>query len=122
MLLSQGEVARARACAHESLQLAQSLNLPLNIGYALRACAALGSREGRWTAAARLLAVASQWPTDAFATYRLEEIETQRTLAAVRAQLDEATFNAAWAEGRVLTAEQALALALELSSAAASRS
>jgi predicted neutral ceramidase superfamily lipid hydrolase len=39
--------------------------------------------------------------------------EYDRILAAVRAQLDEATFNAAWAEGRKMTLEQAIEYVLE---------
>jgi len=35
-----------------------------------------------------------------------------RAVASVRAQLDEATFGAAWAEGQALTLEQAIAEAL----------
>jgi hypothetical protein len=35
-----------------------------------------------------------------------------RTLVAARAQLDEATFGAAWEAGRALTLEQAIAYAL----------
>ena len=35
------------------------------------------------------------------------------SVAAVRSQLDEATFAAAWAEGRAMTLEQAVAYALE---------
>jgi hypothetical protein len=39
--------------------------------------------------------------------------EYNHVLAAVRAQLDEATLNAAWAEGQAMTQEQAIAFALE---------
>jgi DNA-binding NarL/FixJ family response regulator len=35
-----------------------------------------------------------------------------RSSAALRTQLDEATFNAAWAEGRAMTMEQAIAEAM----------
>jgi hypothetical protein len=38
----------------------------------------------------------------------------ERTLAATRAQLDEATFAAAWEAGRALSLEQAIAYALEV--------
>jgi hypothetical protein len=38
----------------------------------------------------------------------------ERAVAIVRAQLDEATFAAAWAAGRTMTLEQAIAYALEL--------
>ena len=37
----------------------------------------------------------------------------QRTLAAVRAVLDPAAFEAAWAAGRALTLDQAIAYALD---------
>ena len=38
--------------------------------------------------------------------------EYDRTVAAIQTQLDEAAFAAAWAEGRALTLEQAIAYAL----------
>lgn len=38
----------------------------------------------------------------------------ERNRAFVRAQLDDATFKAAWVEGRAMTLEQAVACALEL--------
>ncbi len=40
-------------------------------------------------------------------------IDYDRSLAAIRALMDEATFGAAWASGRALTREQAVAYALE---------
>ncbi len=39
--------------------------------------------------------------------------ELDRITAATRAELDEATFEAAWAEGRAMSLEQAVAYALE---------
>jgi hypothetical protein len=42
----------------------------------------------------------------------VDEQEYQHYLAMARAQLDQATFNAAWEAGRALTLEQAIALAL----------
>ena len=47
----------------------------------------------------------SVWPTT--------HADYERSVAAVRAQLDEATFAAAWAAGHALTLEQAIAEALE---------
>jgi tetratricopeptide (TPR) repeat protein len=45
-----------------------------------------------------------------------DQVEHDRNIAAVRAQLDEATFAAAWAEGRAMTIEEAVdyALAIDL--------
>ena len=37
----------------------------------------------------------------------------ERSVAAARAQLDEAAFAAAWAEGRAMTLEQAILFALD---------
>lgn len=42
-----------------------------------------------------------------------EKREIDDIIAAVHAQLDEATFQAAWAEGRELTPEQAVARVLD---------
>jgi predicted neutral ceramidase superfamily lipid hydrolase len=44
----------------------------------------------------------------------VDRADYDRILAAVRAQLDEQTFAAAWAEGRAMTLEQAIAYALEV--------
>ena len=38
---------------------------------------------------------------------------TDQALSAIRAQLDEAAFADAWEQGRTLTADEAVALALE---------
>jgi len=38
----------------------------------------------------------------------------EETLAVIRAQLDEAAFAEAWEQGRALTADEAVALALDL--------
>jgi len=45
--------------------------------------------------------------------WRADAIEFERNVAATRAQLDEATFAAAWTEGKAMTLEQAIEYALE---------
>ena len=42
-----------------------------------------------------------------------ERPDYERNLAAARAQLDEVTWQTAWAEGQAMTQEQAIAYALE---------
>jgi len=42
----------------------------------------------------------------------IQRAEYKRTIAAIRAQIEEPTFAAAWAEGQKLTLEQAIAEAL----------
>jgi hypothetical protein len=56
--------------------------------------------------AAQCIVIGSQRDTASHA-------DCDRNVAAVRAQLDEATFAAAWAAGRAMTMEQAVAEALE---------
>ncbi len=41
------------------------------------------------------------------------QIEAERNLAVARAQLDAAAWDAAWAEGKAMTLEQAIAYALK---------
>ena len=42
-----------------------------------------------------------------------DKLEVDRNIATVRAQLDKATLAAAWADGRAMTLEQAVAYALD---------
>jgi len=44
----------------------------------------------------------------------IEQVECDQDTAIVRAQLDEATFEANWAEGRTMTFEQAVAEAVAI--------
>jgi len=44
----------------------------------------------------------------------LDRVEYDRDVAVVHAQLDEATFNAAWEEGQKMTKDEALDLALKM--------
>ncbi|HJZ45519.1 MAG TPA: hypothetical protein VKE41_00065 [Roseiflexaceae bacterium] len=44
----------------------------------------------------------------------VDQVCDDRDIATTRAQLDDATFAAAWAEGRAMTLEQAIAYALEV--------
>jgi hypothetical protein len=67
--------------------------------------------QGRGEQAVRLLALNAVLPAVQVGQIPAQLIKYQRTLAAARAQLDEATFNAAWEAGRTLTLEQAIALA-----------
>ncbi len=64
-------------------------------------------------AAARLLG-ASEALLEAMGIvmHPVERSEIDRDVAAVREQLDEATFEAAWAEGRAMSLEEAVAYAL----------
>jgi len=69
------------------------------------------SRElGQAAHAAKLLgAVEPLLESAHFQLEKAERMDYERTLAGMRAQLDEATFNAAWAAGRAMSPEEAIA-------------
>ena len=111
---AQRDYAQARAQQEESLAIARELGDKRVIACGLAAFASLAIEEAQvercvclWGAAAALReAIAySLDPT------RREELE--RELAAVQKTLSEAVFAAAWAQGRAMTMEQAVAYALE---------
>lgn len=69
---------------------------------------------GRTVAAARVLASAEALREEIGARARPVDAENdEKTLSAIRAQLDEAAFAEAWEQGRTLTADDAVALALD---------
>ena len=81
----------------------------------LTGLASLAARRGRWERAACLFGAAEALdepidePIDADAV----GVDNERTLAALRVELDASVFAAAWAAGRAMTLEQAIAYALE---------
>jgi non-specific serine/threonine protein kinase len=112
--LREGDEARARA----TFEQAQRRFLPAgNTGgvvYALEGLASLAARQGQPRRAARLFA----WADATRASIDgprppVEQADVDRDLAAIRAQLDEATFAVAWAAGQAMTLEQAIDEALE---------
>jgi tetratricopeptide (TPR) repeat protein len=80
------------------------------IAYAIEGVAELAAVQGRPERAARLCGAGAALGADPFWLY--DPRREERIIAAVRAQLDEAAFAAAWAAGRALTLEQAIAEAL----------
>ena len=82
--------------------------------YCLVGLAGVAGRQGQPERAARLLGAAEALGEALYEPPRSgSRIHFELYVAAARAQLDEATFEAAWAEGRAMTLEQAVAHALE---------
>jgi hypothetical protein len=114
-----GEHGQARVLLVESLALLHERGNPYQIGCCLDALAGVVAAQGQPEQAARLFGVGQalradlQWPWPLGA-----RIDYERDLSVVRAQLDEATFAAAWAEGRAMSLEQAIANALNTTSLA----
>jgi hypothetical protein len=115
--LYQGNAVGARALFEESLALFHVFDHQGGIAQCLLGLAGVAAAVGKAQWAARLYGAAetvfealdstiAEQPLDDRAHY-------DRTLTTIRAQLDEATFAAAWAEGRKMTLEQAIAEALD---------
>jgi hypothetical protein len=110
---AQGDSAQATVILRDGLILQQQFAEQDVLIESLEAFAGVAVGQGRAVRAACLLAAAEalrtligvQRPPAARPAYT-------RDVAATRAQLDEATFDAAWAEGQALTLEQAISYAL----------
>jgi ATP/maltotriose-dependent transcriptional regulator MalT len=110
-----GNTMRSQALYNRALILLQDLSLNT---YGSRMIslllAGLGSFAGsrrEWEQAAKLLAAAEAGIPGFFGFFTRPEFD--RLVASVRAQFGDAAFAAAWAEGKAMTYEQAIAYALE---------
>ncbi len=109
-----GGAARAVALFVESFALLQKFGAPLGIASGLAGFAALAQGKGQLVRAARLFGAAEALRACAGEGLApVAQAEFDRNTTAVQAQLDEATFAAAWEEGRTMTREAAVAYALE---------
>jgi predicted ATPase len=114
--LHQGDAARAEAQFTHSLAMFRTLGNRRGIAECLAGLAVLWAGRGASRRAARMLgaaqglldaAGAAWWPAD--------RVEIERSLAALRSELDEETFAAAWDAGQAMTLEQAIADAVQAS-------
>jgi predicted ATPase/DNA-binding NarL/FixJ family response regulator len=112
-----GQVALHQALYEKAIaryQESLDLNLEVDDTRAVLAClagfAAVAAAQAQAVRSARLLgaveALLAAIPTDFL---YLDQAEYERSVAAVRAQLDPATFTQAWAEGRAMRLEHAIA-------------
>jgi predicted ATPase/class 3 adenylate cyclase len=113
LVLKQGDRVQATERFRESLRLMQGLNPGCAEALIGLACVAVG--QGQLVRAAQLLGACEAL----FQTYEhrldsIDLIERDRNLALVRDQLEAAAFDAAWAEGRAMSLEQAIAEALSI--------
>jgi len=106
----EGDYAAAHARYEESLAIGSEVGENLNITFNLEGLADVATVQGEPTWAARLLgsaeALREAMGTPVPPVYRPDY---ERSVAAARAQLGEKSCAAAWAEGRTMTPEQALA-------------
>jgi tetratricopeptide (TPR) repeat protein len=106
----RGDYERAEALIIEALNLCKFRYCTAT---ALAMLAGPVEAQGRPDRAARLLG-ASEALFEAMGTglHPADQFEIDRYVAAVREQLDQATFEAAWAEGRAMSLEEAIVYAL----------
>ena len=114
LLRRQGNYAEAVALYRETIARWVELGYRAAIAHQLESLAFIAAAQGHSLRAARLLGAAEVVREAAKAAMaRREREEYERVVAEVRARLDQATFAAAWAEGRAMPLEQAIEYALD---------
>ena len=110
---SQGDYRQAATLIRECLLLCQKPGDKRGISYCLALLARVTGDTGQPERAARLFGAAEALREAIHVRLEyVDRIEEDRNIDAVRTQLDEAAFAAAWAEGRAMTLEQAVDYAL----------
>jgi tetratricopeptide (TPR) repeat protein len=110
LVSAHDDATRATALLREALVLQQQHWYEALIVESLDGFAWMAVAQGQPTLAARLLSATESIAVGGTAAWRFAH---EHFVTAVRAQLDEATFAAAWAEGQAMTLEQAIAEALD---------
>jgi adenylate cyclase len=105
----------AQAAYTEGLRLGQEMNDKAYLAYNLSGLAGVATLLSDFPRAARLAAVVTNLRLNitSITWLRIEEAIYQEVASAVRAQLDEAAFQAAWADGTAMSLEEAVAYALD---------
>jgi predicted ATPase len=109
----EGRLQDALEMMKESLRINRDLDMPGPITENLSLFAEFLAAEGRAEAAARLLARADGLREEIGGVPSWVGEMNQKTLASIRTQLDEASLAEAWAQGRALTVDEAVARALD---------
>ncbi len=109
-----GDIAAARAALEEGMAVRRELGDEGGLGGSLEGLAAVAAAAGQGVRAARLFGAAESAREMAGSRALEFEIpEYRHNVAVTRNQMAEDDFAAAWAEGRTMTLEQAMAYAME---------
>ena len=111
----QGDYSAASALYQESLIMVRELGDPKGIANSLQSLAAVVDALGNHVRAARIWGAAERLREEiGFPLPPNDRPRYERRVAAARAVLgDDAAFDRAWQDGRALTLEQAIKVALE---------
>jgi ATP/maltotriose-dependent transcriptional regulator MalT len=108
--IARGDLQEARAMYEESLAVAGEIGDTLILAPSLEGLAEVVATLGEFVWAARLWGAAEGLrATIGLPISPVERIPYEQAVAAARARLGEKAFSAAWAEGRAISPEQALA-------------
>ena len=114
--LKRGDTKKAAKVLEEGARIARQLGDMLGAAYYIWIFGSVNARLEKPVRAAKLWGAAEALRERmgmSFSRYDLTESGYERDLSAVRSALDRATFEAAWSEGRDMSAEQAIGYALE---------
>jgi hypothetical protein len=115
--LAAGERATGHAALTEALCTAQAVGHRPCLVWTLECFASVHADEGRAMSAAQLLGAAEALRRDVDVSRRPGDDRRDQTSLVARAVLGEDAFATAWAEGRALSLDAAVALALEQTTA-----
>ena len=111
---AERDYERARDLFDEGLTVSAELGNEADIVHCLEGLATVAGEEGRIVRAARLWGAAESLLEKIEAVYTyVPDRSINRSQVAARSKTDEAAWEAAWAEGRVMSLEQAVEYALE---------
>jgi tetratricopeptide (TPR) repeat protein len=108
----EGDLGRATELGLEGLQTASELGSIFRISQGVETLAAVAFLEGQPERAARLFGANDRLRGESGFAY-LADLETEEELEDLRSQLRSASLDAAFAQGRAMTLEEAVAYALE---------
>jgi len=114
VVLRQGDIQKARALFKDNIKTISEASLIIPLVYAIEGLASLHVNQNQPERAAQLFAWADAM-REKIGDPRppVEQASIEKDLAAVHSKLDDAEFTRLTAEGRTMTMEQAIALALE---------
>jgi predicted ATPase len=114
VLLRQGDLQHARELFAASIEKAQKTNFVIVLVYAIEGLASLYVNQNQPERAARLFAWADAM-REKIGDHRppIEQASVERDLAVIHSKIDDTEIPPLSAEGRTMTVEQAIALALE---------
>jgi predicted ATPase/DNA-binding CsgD family transcriptional regulator len=110
--IAEGAPEAGERGAHEALASAADKSLYLHIPDILECLAGLATADGNHSEAARLFGAASELRRRmGLVRFKIHDAAYQASVKELRNAMDEATFDATWAEGAALSIEEAIAYA-----------